>query len=201
MTEQRKLAAIMFTDIVGYTALMSIDEHKALEVLRKNRNLIKPLVAEHNGEWLKEMGDGTLSCFTSSVDAVNCAIEIQKELLDDDELTIRIGLHTGDVVIDQGDIFGDGVNIASRIEPITIPGGICLSEQLYDSIRNKPDISAIYLGEIDLKNVGRPIRIYALTVAGLPVTTKESFGTRDQPSLPETAPNSEPVPQAPQSNF
>ncbi len=173
MAEQRKLAAIMFTDIVGYSALMSQDENKALKVLRKNRQYLKPLVLEYNGEWLKEMGDGTLSCFLSSVDAINCAIAIQTSLKDEPDLTLRIGLHTGDVVIDGGDIFGDGVNVASRIEPLTAPGGICFSEQLYDSIRNRPEISAVCLGDMNLKNVGRSIKIYALTVADLPYILPE----------------------------
>ncbi|MFC1619691.1 adenylate/guanylate cyclase domain-containing protein [Candidatus Neomarinimicrobiota bacterium] len=164
----RKLAAIMFTDIEGYTALMGEDESKALQILQKNRDLLKPLVEGHNGEWLKEMGDGTLSCFTSAVDAVNCAREIQLSLKDDPDLTLRIGIHIGDVVFESGDVFGDGVNVASRIEPLAEPGSICVSGRVYDDIHNKPDIETVYIGERSLKHVKRPIKVYALTGGGLP---------------------------------
>ena len=168
MKEQRKLAAIMFTDIVGYTALMSKDERKALRILHKNRDIQKPLVAEFNGEWLKEMGDGTLSCFASVLDAVNCAREIQRSLEDDPDLKLRIGIHLGDVVFEEGDVFGDGVNLASRIEKLAQPGGICISGQVYSNIRNKPDIEAAFIGERKLKNVDLPLKVYALVVEGLP---------------------------------
>ena len=123
MTQQRKLAAIMFTDVVGYTALMGRDEEKAIQLLHKNRDLLKPLIKEHRGDWLKEIGDGTLSSFASAVEAVKCALDIQKILKDDPELTLRIGIHIGDLVFEEGDIFGDGVNVASRIEPLAAPGG------------------------------------------------------------------------------
>ncbi|MEE9464169.1 MAG: adenylate/guanylate cyclase domain-containing protein [Candidatus Neomarinimicrobiota bacterium] len=117
----RKLAAIMFTDIVGYTALMGEDEAKALQLLQKNRGLLKPIIEQFHGEWLKEIGDGTLSSFNSAVEAVNCALAIQHVLKDDPDLKLRIGIHVGDVVFEEGDVFGDGVNIASRIEPLAVP--------------------------------------------------------------------------------
>ncbi len=166
----RKLAAIMFTDIVGYTALMGEDEASALQLLQKNRDLQKSLIQEHKGEWLKEMGDGSLSSFSSAVEAVICALEIQRSLKDDPDLTLRIGIHIGDVVFEKGDVFGDGVNVASRIEPMAEPGGICISDRVYDDIQNKPDIDAVYLGEKELKHVKRPIKVYALTGEGLPKT-------------------------------
>ncbi|MCH8024395.1 MAG: tetratricopeptide repeat protein, partial [Candidatus Marinimicrobia bacterium] len=169
----RKLAAIMFTDIVGYTALMGKDEQKALDLLHQNRDFLKPLIQAYNGEWLKEIGDGTLSSFASAVEAVNCALEIQQTLLDDPDLQLRIGIHIGDVVFEGGDVFGDGVNVASRIEPLAEPGGICVSEQIYDSIRNKPDIGTAFLGAKMLKNVDHPIQVYALTGEGLPTPSTE----------------------------
>jgi serine/threonine-protein kinase len=182
----RKLAAIMFTDIVGYTALMGEDESKALGLLQKNRDFLKPIVEQHNGEWLKEMGDGTLSCFTSAVDAVNCAREIQLSLKDDPGLTLRIGIHIGDVVFEGGDVFGDGVNVASRIEPLAEPGGICISGRVYDDIQNKPEIETVFIGEQALKHVKRPVKVYALVGEGLPTPLTRSVKTESRRHLPET---------------
>ena len=171
----RKLAAIMFTDIVGYTALMSKDEKQALQLLKKNRSFHKSLIKLFNGEWLKEMGDGTLSCFSSAVDAVNCALEIQYILKDDPTLTLRIGIHIGDVVFEGGDVFGDGVNVSSRIEPLAEPGGICISGRVFDDVRNKPNIEAVFLGKKTLKNVERPIKVYAITGEGLPAPWTKAY--------------------------
>ena len=173
----RKLAAIMFTDIVGFTALMGKDEQKALNLLHKNRDFLKPLIRTYNGEWLKEIGDGSLSSFASAVEAVNCALEIQQTLLDDPDLQLRIGIHLGDVIFEGGDVFGDGVNVASRIEPLAEPGGISVSGQIYDSIRNKPDIGTAFLGAKMLKNVDHPIKVYALTGEGLPTPSTEISDT------------------------
>ncbi len=165
MTEQRKLAAVMFTDIAGYTALMSKDEQKTLQILQKNRELQQSLAEKHNGEFLKEMGDGTLLCFQSALDAVRCAVEMQKALKDDPDLQLRIGVHLGDIVFKEGDIFGNGVNIASRLEPLAKPGGICLSEQVFHSVRNLLDIKVISLGRQKLKNVDKPVKVYSLVSA------------------------------------
>lgn len=165
MHTERKLAAIMFTDIVGYTALMSQDERKALELLKTNRELLKPIVKEFRGEWLKEMGDGSLSSFSSAIDAVGCALAIQHILRKNEELKLRIGIHLGDIVFEQEDVFGDGVNIASRIEPLAKPGGVCISEQVYETIRNKPGIKATFAGEQTLKGIEQPIKVYHITWA------------------------------------
>ena len=163
MTETRKLAAVMFTDIAGYTALMSKDEHKALKILEKNRILQKSLAAKHNGEFLKEMGDGTLLCFQSALDAVRCAMAIQESVKDDADLNLRIGIHLGDIVFREGDVFGDGVNVASRIEKLAEAGRICASEEVYKSIRNQPGIEAVFLEEKHFKNVEHPVKVYAIT--------------------------------------
>ncbi|MFC1538134.1 adenylate/guanylate cyclase domain-containing protein [Candidatus Latescibacterota bacterium] len=153
----------MFTDIVGYTALMSKDEENALRILQKNRDVVKLFVGQFNGELLKEMGDGNLCSFPSVVDAVNCALEIQKSLKDESDFKLRIGVHLGDVVVEEGgDVFGDGVNVASRIENLAEPGGICVSERVYHDIRNKPNIDAVSLGEKSLKNVSHPLKIYCV---------------------------------------
>ncbi len=175
MKDIRKLAAVMFTDIVGYTALMSQDEHKALSILQKNRDIQKPLVEKFNGEFLKEMGDGTLLCFQSALDAVQCAQEIQQSVSDDPDLNLRIGIHLGDIVFKEGDVFGDGVNIASRIERLAEDGGICISEQIYETISNKPGIEADFLGEKTLKNVRHPVKVYSVIEEGFPrYATKRS---------------------------
>jgi tetratricopeptide (TPR) repeat protein len=167
MQETRKLAAVVFTDIVGYTTLMSKDEQKALQILQKNRDIQKPLVEKFNGEFLKEIGDGTLLCFQSALDALYCAKEIQQTVKDEPDLNLRIGIHIGDIIFKEGDVFGDGVNVASRIEQLAEAGGIFISGQVYETVKNKPDIEAVFLGERMLKNVDQPVRIYALTGEGL----------------------------------
>jgi adenylate cyclase len=163
MTETRKLAAVMFTDIVGYTALMSKDERKAMQLLQKNREIQESLAEEHNGELLKEMGDGTLLCFPSALDAVRCALEIQRSAYADPDLKLRIGIHLGDILFREGDALGDGVNVASRIEPLAETGGVCISEQVLQAVRSQPEIEARFIGEKTLKNVGHPLRVYSVT--------------------------------------
>ena len=138
MKEQHRLAAIMFTDITGYSAMMSKDEKMAMHVLEKNRSIHKSSIAKFNGEYIKEVGDGTLAIFQSSIDAVKCAIAIQKACCKEIALKVRIGIHIGDIILKGGDVFGDGVNIASRIEAAGEPGGIYISEKACDDIKNKP---------------------------------------------------------------
>lgn len=167
-TGHRKLAAIMFTDIVGYTATMARDERQALKILEQTRNVLQPLIKAHAGQWLKEMGDGTLSAFESATEAVNCALEIQRELARTGSFKLRIGIHVGDVLFEGGDVFGDGVNVAARIEPLAQPGGISVSDPVYDAIRNKPEIDAVFLGQKQLKNMNRPVKVFELTGEGLP---------------------------------
>ena len=121
MDSKRQLAAIMFTDIVGYTALMGKDSSKALELVRINREIQKPLVEKHHGKWLKEMGDGAMSQFNTALDAVNCALEIQRASRADFDADLRIGIHSGDITIENNDVYGDGVNVAARLESIDPP--------------------------------------------------------------------------------
>ena len=126
----RQLAAIMFTDIVGYTALMGKDSVKALELVRRSKEIQKPLVEKHNGKWLKEMGDGALAKFGTALDAVNCAVNIQETARAKLDGKLRIGIHLGDITIENEDVYGDGVNVASRLESIADPGGIYISESI-----------------------------------------------------------------------
>jgi len=165
----RQLAAIMFTDMVGYTALMGKDTSMALDLIRRSKEIQKPLVDKHHGKWLKEMGDGALAVFNTALDAVNCAVEIQEMARERLDGKLRIGIHLGDVTIDNQDVYGDGVNIASRLESITDPGGIYISESIEKAIRGQSDVQAKFLGEIHLKNVGYAVRTYALQGVGLPV--------------------------------
>ena len=167
--QSRQLAAIMFTDIVGYTALMGKDSNKALELVRISKEIQMQLVEQHHGKWLKEMGDGALISFNSALDAVNCSIEIQQSAKSKLDATLRIGIHLGDITIEKNDVYGDGVNVASRLESIADPGGIYISDNVEKSIKGQTNIQAKYLGEIKLKNVAYGVRAYALQGAGLPV--------------------------------
>lgn len=167
--DERRLAAIVFTDIVGYTSMMADDEQAALNAVAQQREVLGPIIESHSGQWLKEMGDGTLSSFPSATNAVQCAIDIQKQLKDYPNFKIRIGVHLGDVVFTQTDVFGDGVNIAARIEPNAMPGGIAISGSVYDTLSNNKHFKTVFLGEKTLKNVGRPLRIYAISNDELPV--------------------------------
>jgi TolB-like protein/class 3 adenylate cyclase/Flp pilus assembly protein TadD len=161
MPEDRRLAAIMFTDIVGYTALMGKDEDKAFKILRKNRNIQKPLIKKYHGKWLKEMGDGILASFHSTSDAVRCAIEIQ-QMSKKEGVPLRIGIHEGEVVFEGGDVLGDGVNVASRLEELAQEGSINISGAVYKDIRNKAGIIAEFIEEKSLKNVEEPIKVYSI---------------------------------------
>jgi TolB-like protein/class 3 adenylate cyclase/Tfp pilus assembly protein PilF len=167
--EKRQLAAIMFTDIVGYTALMGRNSKKALELVRISKGIQKPLVEKHNGEWLKEMGDGALVKFKTALDAFNCAVEIQELARAKLDAKLRIGIHLGDITIEDNDVYGDGVNVASRLESIADPGGIYISESIEKAIQGQTDIQAKYLGEVKLKNVAYGVRTYAVQGVGLPV--------------------------------
>jgi adenylate cyclase len=177
----RELAAIMFSDVVGYTALMGRDEQEALRALDAHRGVLRTLLPRFNGRIVGEVGDGTLCSFHSAIDAVNCAREVQARAEENPELKLRIGIHLGDVVFSNNTILGDGVNVASRIHALAPPGGICISATVYDEIRNKPGTKAKDLGEKKLKNVSRPIRVYLLPserVVGHPAQRADTWKRR-----------------------
>ncbi len=159
----------MFTDIVGYTALMGKDSPKALEIVKISKDIQKPLVEKHNGKWIKEMGDGAMAQFRTALDAVNCSIEIQKTARGELDAKLRVGIHLGDVTVEEDDVHGDGVNVAARLESIADPGGIYISESIEKAIQGQSNVQAKYLGEIKLKNVAYGVRTYALQGVGLPV--------------------------------
>ena len=159
---KRKLAAIMFTDMVGYTALMQKDEPKARELIERHRIFIKPLVEKHGGEVIQYVGDGTFCRFESALEAVSAAQEIHQVLEVEPEINLRIGIHIGDVVVKGDEVYGDGVNVASRLEPLAEPGGICVSNQVYENIKNQPGLKITSLGKQDLKNVDEPIEVFTV---------------------------------------
>ena len=170
-TEQRKLAAIMFTDMVGYSALAQRNEALALELLEEHRSLLRGLFPNHQGREVKTTGDGFLVEFASALAAVRCAIEIQRLLATrnvasgtDRQLQVRIGIHVGDVVHHEGDVLGDGVNIASRIEPLAGPGGICISVDVERQIRNAIETSLVKLGPTELKNIQVPMELFRIVL-------------------------------------
>jgi len=166
---ERRLVAIMFTDIVGYTALMAESEEKGLRLRARHRELVRPLVERYCGESIEARGDESLSVFPSALDAVNCALAIEDQLEKIADLKLHIGIHLGDIVLEGGEVSGDGVNVASRICALSEGGGLCVSGEVYQSVRNQPNIEAAPLGERDLKNVGRPVAAFALTgTAGPP---------------------------------
>ena len=169
MSQSRKLAAIMFTDIVGYTALMGNDEQKAFELLKKNRELQKPIIEQFNGRWIKELGDGVMASFNTVSDAVNAAIKIQEACNAAKDFQLRIGIHLGEVVFENDDVFGDGVNIASRIQTIANPGSIYVSESVHNNVSNKKDFQTKFIKEEKLKNVKEAMRIYQVIAEGIVV--------------------------------
>ncbi len=159
---ERQLAAIMFTDIAGYTESMSNNESLAMTALKRKRSIIHPLIDQNNGVFVKEMGDGTLSYFNSAIDAVSSAVKLQELTYDEQHLNIRVGVHLGDILIDGRDVFGEGVNIASRLESLSPAGGVCVSKNVYDELENKEEFNGTSLGLQSLKGVGRLIEVYAL---------------------------------------
>ena len=159
MSEQRRHAAIMFTDIVGYTALMGSDEDTAFDMLGRNREIHLNFIKKFNGTLIKEIGDGTLASFSLSTEAVRCAINIQKECKEQN-IPLRIGIHEGETVFAGSDVFGDGVNIASRLQSESKTGCITISESIYRNIKNKADLRTRFIKEKTFKNVDQPIKIH-----------------------------------------
>lgn len=165
----RKLAAIVFTDIAGFTKLSSDNEEYAFSLIEKQRELLKPIVKSYKGRWLKEMGDGLLLSFPSSKQALSCSIEIQNLVKDVDDLNLRIGIHQGDIITGNKDVFGDDVNIASRIEPFSAIGGIAISNKVNDDISGSPEFDTKFIAEPMLKGVNQAIKIFAVTSNDLPL--------------------------------
>jgi adenylate cyclase len=192
---ERRLAAILAADVAGYSRLMGADEEGTLARLNAHRReFLEPTIAEHRGRIVKRTGDGILLEFGSAVDAARCAIETQRGMAQrnadvpaDRRIEIRIGIHVGDIIIEEGDIFGDGVNIAARLEGIAEPGGISISEDAWRQVQGKVAANFVDIGEQSLKNIGRSVRVYRLDPApkdvGTPEARRPILALPDKPSI------------------
>jgi adenylate cyclase len=188
---ERRLAAILAADIAGYSRLMGADEEGTLERLKALRGeFVDPKISEHRGRIVKTTGDGILIEFPSVIEAVSCAVAVQREMShrnagtpQDRRIAFRIGVNLGDIIVEDGDIHGDGVNIAARLEGIAEPGGICISEDAFRQVRGKVDAEFDDVGEQSLKNIVRPMRIYRVKLAGAPDASMTTLPLPDKPSL------------------
>jgi adenylate cyclase len=181
---KRQLAAILYADVVGYSRLSDLDEEKTLQTLRSTLDLFTSKIDKHSGQKIKEAGDAILAEFTSAIDSVNCAIEFQSELAtlnlelnDADKFEFRVGINLGGVVHDHNDIFGDGVNLAARIQGLADAGGICISSTIYEQVYGKVEQDFEDLGYRKVKNISKPLRVYRLHGSNLPdkVKNRPSF--------------------------
>jgi len=178
----RQLAAILFADMTGYTALMQENEQLARQKRRRLKEVLESTISQHNGKILQNFGDGSLSMFNSAIDSVRSAVAIQLLLKEDPKVELRIGIHTGDIIVEEEAIYGDGVNLASRIESLAVPGGIFISEKVYDEIKNQQGISTRELGYFELKNVKHPVRIFAIANAGIVVPARDEVRGKQKAS-------------------
>ena len=191
MTQTRRLAAILAADVAGYSRLIGEDEQGTLNRLKAIRvELIDPKIAQHHGRIVKTTGDGLLIEFGSVVDAAHCAIEWQRGMAErnagssDGRIEFRIGIHQGDIVVDGDDILGDGVNVAARLEGFAEPGGICVSARVQEDAAGRLDLTFDDLGEQNLKNIARPIRVYRVRVASPSISPPQApLPLQDKPSI------------------
>ena len=190
---QRRLAAILAADVAGYSRLMGLDEIGTLAALKAlRRDILDPAIAEHNGRTVKTTGDGMLVEFASVVDAVNCAMGVQGKIAERNggaaqRIRFRIGINVGDIIIDGDDIFGDGVNVAARVENECEPGGVCISGNAFEQVRGKTSFAFEDLGERALKNIDRPVRLYAARTAATPASGNRSAEVQKALALPDRA--------------
>ena len=174
----RQLAAILFADMTGYTAMMQEDEGRAKILRDRQRTTLESCIPGHHGKIIQYFGDGTLSLFASAIDAVRSAIAIQRDLLLEPKVSLRIGIHSGDIVHDNEGVYGDSVNLASRIEALSLPGAVLVSDKVYDEIRNHPEFKTVALGKYNLKNVKRQVEVYAIANEGLVVPSASQISIK-----------------------
>lgn len=188
---ERRLSAILAADVAGYSRLMGVDEEATHVQLKGHlRTLVEPKIAEYHGRVVKNTGDGMLVEFSSVVDALRCAVEVQRgmaarnaEVLQDRRIEFRVGINVGDVIIEENDIYGDGVNIAARLETLALPGGICVSGRVQEDTRSKSDIAFEDTGEHQLKNIAWPVRVYRVRLEGVAVKPLPALALPDKPSI------------------
>src|SRR5262249_26141561 len=186
---ERRLAAILMADVVGYSRLMGADDEGTLVRLKAHRDaLVAPKIKEYRGRLVRTMGDGLLVMFTSVVDAMHCAIDVQRGMFErnarvpcEQQIQFRIGINFGDIIIDGRDIHGDGVNVAARLEALAEPGGICVSDRVREDVQGKFDIAFEDAGEQHLKNIARPMRVYRVCLGG---SAARVTSLVDKPSIP-----------------
>lgn len=181
----RQLAAILFTDIAGYTAIMQADEQLAVKLVKHHRAVLEKTVSEYEGDVIEYFGDGSLCIFTSITQAMHCAVSIQQQLQADPQVPLRIGLHIGEVIYEDGKIMGDGVNIASRLQSLGRAGSIIFSKEIFDKIKNHQEFKTVYLGRYRLKNVEDPMEVFVLANEGLIVPLKKDIDGKATEVIPE----------------
>ncbi len=171
---QTRLSVIMFSDIVGYSKMMQENEGLAMTLLGRHNLIVRDALKKHDGKEIKVIGDAFLMSFTTVANAVRCAVEIQEQFnkynenaVDKEKTQVRIGIHMGDIIVKDNDVFGDGVNVASRIEPLAEPGGICISQEVYNLVKHKLDLQVVSLGPKELKNIKDKIEIYEILVGSI----------------------------------
>ena len=188
---ERKLSAILAADVAGYSRLVGVDEEGTLAQLKAlRRDLVDPKIDEHRGRIVKTTGDGLLVQFASVVDALRCAVEIQRGMIErnaetpeEKRIEFRMGINVGDIIIDGDDIYGDGVNVAARLEGLSEPGGICVSLGVRDQVRDKLDLTFEDAGEQQLKNIARPVRVYRVRLSGTATKATPKLALPDKPSI------------------
>ena len=162
MEKRRQLAAILFTDIVGSTAMMQQDEENAVVIAKRYVRVLKQLVSLHDGEILNDYGDGSLCAFSSVTEALRCSIEMQQQFEHAPKVPLRIGLHVGEIFFEEGKVLGDGVNVASRIQSLGQANTILFSKEIFDKIRNQSEFKPVSIGSFEFKNVDEPVQVFAL---------------------------------------
>src|SRR5438067_11097045 len=189
MSPIRRLAAILAADVAGYSRLIGADEQGTLNRLRSIRTeVVDSKINEHHGRLVKTTGDGLLVEFGSVVDALRCAVEVQQSMAERntgpaDKIEFRIGINVGDIVVEDGDIFGDGVNVAARLEGLAEPSGICVSARVQEDAAGKLDLTFEDLGDQSLKNIARPVRVYRVRTERVPGVATPALALPDKPSI------------------
>src|SRR5471032_1771308 len=189
---ERRLVAVLAADVAGYSRLMGADEEGTLAQLKACRKaLLDPKIAEHRGRIVKTMGDGMLVEFASAVDAARCAVEVQRSMAEQNtevqqakRIEFRIGIHVGDIIIDENDIFGDGVNVAARLEGIAEPGGVCMSNDAYRQVRGKVEVVCDDMGPQSLKNIAEPMQAWRVRLTGQIPSAIPSGAAANEPAFP-----------------